>query len=83
MLFRRWQVAALALVLIALTATPAAAKNGHGLLGEADDKLVTFLSLGVLLFFTLVAIVGSVIQAWLERRKEEQKAVAARRRAGW
>ncbi|MDQ3719411.1 MAG: hypothetical protein M3350_01265 [Actinomycetota bacterium] len=60
-----------------------AADNGEGLLGELDDRIITFFSLGVVLFFTLVVIVGSVIQSKLEKRKEAKKAADLRRRVGW
>ena len=60
-----------------------AADNGEGLLGETDDRIVTFFSLGVVVFFALVVITGSVIQSKLEKRKEEKKAAELRRTVGW
>ncbi len=57
--------------------------NGEGLAGETNDKVITFFSLGVIIFFALVVIVGSAIQGSLERRKEAQKALDLRRRVGW
>ena len=57
--------------------------NGEGLAGETDDKLVTFFSLGVVLFFALVVIVGTLIQQALENRKERKKAARLRQRTGW
>ena len=57
--------------------------NGEGYLGETDDKVVTFFSLGVLIFFVVLVVVLTVIQSRLERRKEEQKAARIRRRIGW
>jgi len=67
-----------------LLATPAmAGNNGEGLAGETDDKLVTFFSLGVIVFFVLVVVLGTVAQSALERRKEEKKAAALRQRTGW
>ena len=75
---------ALSLVLTLAYAAPAmAGDNGEGLAGELDDKIITLFSLGVLLFFTLVVIIGTVIQSRLEKRKEEKKAVQLRQRAGW
>ena len=68
---------------LALAAPTLASDNGEGLVGETDDRIVTFASLGVIVFFTLVVIVGSAIQAALERRKEERKAVELRKRVGW
>ena len=67
-----------------LLAAPAlAGDNGEGLVGETNDRIITFFSLGMVVFFTLVTIVGSVIQARLEKRKEEREAVELRRRIGW
>lgn len=75
--------AAAVLVSLLLAAPAFAGDNGEGLVGETNDRIITFFSLGVVVFFTLVAIVGSVIQAALERRKEERKAAELRRRVGW
>lgn len=79
------RLAALApLALSLLLAAPAfAGDNGEGLVGETDDRIITFFSLGLVLFFTLVVIVGSAIQGALEKRKEERKAAELRRRVGW
>jgi nitrogen fixation/metabolism regulation signal transduction histidine kinase len=67
-----------------ITAAPAfAADNGEGLVGETDDKIVTFFSLGLVLFFTVVVILGSLIQGRLEKRKNERKATELRKRVGW
>ncbi len=84
----RLTLLALAALSWALVLTPAALAqdapdNGEGILGETDDKIVTFFSLGVIVFFVLVVITGSAIQAYLERRKEAQKALELRRRVGW
>jgi hypothetical protein len=57
--------------------------NGEGLVGETDDKIITFFSLGVVLFFTLVVILGSMIQNALEKRKDARKAAHLRSRTGW
>ena len=71
------------------TAAPALAQkfedhdNGEGMAGELTDKFITFFSLGVVVFFTLVVILGSLAQAALERRKEERKTAALRQRIGW
>ncbi len=83
---RRPRLALAALPALALSlflAAPAfAADNGEGLLGETDDKIVTFVSLGVLLFFTLIVFVGSWAQAALDRRKQARKAGMGQR-TGW
>jgi hypothetical protein len=65
------------------TLTLIAGDNGEGLVGETDDKIITFFSLGVIVFFTLVVITGSFIQGRLEKRKQERKAVELRKRVGW
>jgi hypothetical protein len=76
---------ALTIFFTLVLAVPAfAGDNGEGILGETDDKTVTLFALGVLGFFTLVVIVGSVIQHLLDKRKEEHKAVSRlRQRTGW
>jgi hypothetical protein len=60
-----------------------ASDNGEGLVGETDDKIITFFSLGVVVFFAVAVILLSALQARLERRKEERKAAELRRRVGW
>jgi hypothetical protein len=60
-----------------------ATDNGEGLVGETNDKIITFFSLGLVVFFTLVVILGSAAQAGLERRKEARKAADLRRTVGW
>jgi hypothetical protein len=64
-------------------ATAFAGDNGEGLYGETDDKIVTFFSLGVAIFFTVFVILASWLQAVLDRRKEQRKAVELRKRVGW
>ena len=78
------RILALTFVLVLLPATAAwAHDNGEGLLGETNDKVVTFFSLGVIVFFALVVILGTAIQTRLEKRKDAQKALDLRRRVGW
>jgi hypothetical protein len=60
-----------------------ASDNGEGLVGETDDRIITFFSLGVVVFFAVTVIAISALQGWLERRKEERKAAELRRRVGW
>jgi hypothetical protein len=62
---------------------PIANPNGEGLLGETNDVIVTFFSLGVLVFFFVVVCLGSFIQGRLDKRKEERKAAALRQSIGW
>ena len=64
-------------------ATASAGDNGEGLWGETDDKIITFFSLGVVVFFAVFVILASWLQAVLDRRKQERKAVELRRRVGW
>jgi hypothetical protein len=59
-----------------------AGDSGEGLAGETTDKVVTFFSLGVAIFFVLVVTLGSIAQILLERRKERRKA-AHFQRYGW
>lgn len=68
----------------AIAATSAfAGTDGQGLIGETNDKQVTFISFGVLLFFLFVITVGTIIQSALERRKDERLAARRRQRTGW
>ena len=84
---RLLSASALALPVSLLLAAPALAAQGHdngeGLLGETDDRIITFFSLGVVLFFTFVVCFGSWLQGRLEKRKEERKAAELRQRIGW
>jgi len=64
-------------------ATALAGDNGEGLYGETDDKVITFFCLGVVIFFALFVILASWLQATLDRRKEQRKAVELRKRVGW
>jgi peptidoglycan/LPS O-acetylase OafA/YrhL len=76
----------IALTTLAVTlasAAPAMAHAGEGWAGELNDKIITFFSLGVMLFFVLVIVVFSSIQGRLEKRKEEKKAAQALARIGW
>ena len=65
------------------TAAPALAKNGEGLAGETNDKIITIFCLGLVIFFTLVVILGTLVQGRLERRKDARKAARMRQRTGW
>ena len=68
---------------LALAAPAFAGNNGEGLVGETNDKIITFFSLGVLLFFTAVVFIGSAMQGALDRRKQAKKAARLRGRTGW
>jgi hypothetical protein len=68
---------------LVLAAPALAGDNGEGLVGETDDRIVTFASLGVVLFFAVFVVVASAIMGRLEKRKDERKAVELRKRVGW
>jgi K+-transporting ATPase A subunit len=63
--------------------TSFATDNGEGLVGETDDRIITFASLGVIVFFVLVVFALATLQHFLDRRKEQRKAAELRRRVGW
>jgi hypothetical protein len=72
---KRAVAAVLSVFLLMLVAAPAAlADNGEGWAGSTTDKTVTFFCFGVIAFFALIPIVGSLIQGRLERRKERRRA---------
>jgi hypothetical protein len=61
-------------------AAPALAHdNGQGLLGETTDRLVTFISLGVVIFLAALVTVLSLIQHRLEKRHQHDRVP----KAGW
>ena len=64
-------------------ATAFAGDNGEGLYGETDDKIITFFCLGVVIFFAVFVVLASWLQAVLDKRKEQRKAMELRRRVGW
>jgi uncharacterized membrane protein YphA (DoxX/SURF4 family) len=76
-------LAAFCLFFAFVAANAFAATDGQGLIGETNDKQVTFISLGVLLFFVFVVTIGTIIQSALDRRKEEKLAARSRQRTGW
>jgi len=78
------RIALVALPAWLLLAAPAFADdNGEGLVGETDDRIVTFACLGLVVAFSVVVALLTVLQNALERRKEERKAVELRKRVGW
>jgi peptidoglycan/LPS O-acetylase OafA/YrhL len=81
---RAFRIAATTLALLLATAVPAMASHaGEGWAGELNDKVITFFSLGVMIFFVIVIVVFSSIQGRLERKKEEKKAAQALARTDW
>jgi hypothetical protein len=78
------RTAALTTALTFLLAAPAmAGDNGEGIVGETDDRIITFFSLGLVVFFVAVIVIGSMLQAHLDKRKQERKAADLRRQLGW
>jgi uncharacterized membrane protein YphA (DoxX/SURF4 family) len=76
-------LAAFCLFFAFAAASAFAQTDGEGLLGETDDKIITFFCLGLVIFFTVFVIVASWIQGALDRRKQQRKAVELRKRVGW
>ena len=66
--------------LLATAAPVLAHDNGQGLLGETTDRLVTFISLGVVVFIAAFVVIMSMIQHHLEKRHDHSKPAP---RAGW
>ena len=71
------------LSLLLLAAPALAHDNGEGLVGETDDKIITFFSLGVVCFFIFVVCFGSWLQGRLEKRKYARQAAELKQRTGW
>jgi hypothetical protein len=59
-----------ALVVLLAIAPAALAADGIGIGGPTDDRKVTYWAFGVMVFFTVLVIVSSLIQIRLESRKE-------------
>ena len=78
------RIALVALPTWLLLAAPAfAGDNGEGLVGETDDRIVTFFCLGLIVAFSVLVTLLTVLQNALEKRKEQRKAVELRKRVGW
>jgi hypothetical protein len=56
-----------------VSAPGAMAADGVGLWGRTDDKVVTYFAFGVMVFFTVLVIVASLIQGRLEGRKDRMR----------
>ena len=72
-----------AVLTLILTVPAMAHDNGEGLVGETDDRIITFFSLGVVVFFIVVVCLGSYLQGVLEKRKQARKAAELQQRIGW
>ena len=78
------RVALVALPTWLLLAAPAfAGDNGEGLVGETDDRIITFFCLGLVVAFSVLVTLLTFLQQSLDRRKEERKATELRKRVGW
>jgi uncharacterized membrane protein len=65
---------ATASVVALLAFAPAAlAADGVGLWGRTDDKVVTYFGFALMVFFTMLVIVLSLIQIRLESRKDRRR----------
>ena len=80
----------LALALLALAAPDALAHDGgEGLWGETNDKVITNAGFILIAFFPLLALVLTLIQMRLDKRKERRLAASKARkeradlRGGW
>ena len=62
-----------ALGALVASAPAAMAADGVGLYGRTDDKVVTFFAFGVMIFFTVLVIVFSLMQIRLENRKDRAR----------
>lgn len=65
---------------LVVVATAFANDAGEGWYGEANDKVVTFFGLGLIILFPLIAAIANAIQSRLERRKEERSAAISHAR---
>ena len=80
---------ALSFALLAPVAMAGKHDGGEGLYGETTDKAVTNYGFYLIMFFPLVIFLASMLQAFLDRkkdaRKKAEKARAARAdlRGGW
>ncbi|HEX8052565.1 MAG TPA: hypothetical protein VF517_06190 [Thermoleophilaceae bacterium] len=84
MIRRRLMLVAFAVATQLYLAAPAlAGDDGEGLAGETNDKIITFFALGVLLFLTLVVIIGTIIQDRLNKRYYARLESRKRDPAGW
>ena len=68
---------------LALAVPAFAGDNGEGVVGETDDKIITFFCLGLVVFFGVLVTLLTLLQNSLDKRKEQRKAVELRKRVGW
>jgi hypothetical protein len=76
-------------LLVGAPSALAVTNNGTGIVGQTDDKTISLAMFGTMAFFVLVIIVFSLIQSWLEHRKElrmkaaKQHDTAVEWKGGW
>lgn len=78
------RTALLTLTMLALTAPVALASDhdgGEGLWGETDDKVVTYAGYILIVAFPTLALVLTLIQHRLDKRKDQRLAAAKARKA--
>lgn len=63
-------LACLSVAALLALAPLAMAADGEGLYGRTNDKVITFFSFGVIIFFAVFVIGMSVLQHRLETRKD-------------
>lgn len=74
LLRRLGAVVSLAALLLLGLAAPAIAADGVGLAGRVSDATITFFCFGVMIFFVAIVVLGSILQARLDSRKERARA---------
>jgi hypothetical protein len=82
--------ASVVLLLLLAPAALATENDGRGFYGATDDKVVTEAGFILVIFFPTFALLASLLQRHLERRKDARKAAqkshvgsAAHWRGGW
>jgi hypothetical protein len=61
-----------ALAMLVAPATALAGEGGEGLYGKTDDKVITNFGFALMGFFVLLVVGLSLLQAALERRKQQK-----------
>jgi hypothetical protein len=74
-------LATTAMLLAVLAPNALAFNDGRGFYGETNDLVITKVGFMLIIFFPLFALVASLIQGRLEKRKDARKAAAKQRLA--
>jgi hypothetical protein len=80
-LFTTLTLLCLTLLVVAPVALAGESGGGQGWYGETDDKVVTNVMFGVIVFFPTIILVFSLIQWRLDKRKHAKMDAAKRRAA--